>query len=282
MQGQDAEKPRVKALVLTLMLTSASAFAAEPCGSFFARMFGYQAPARADEVVALGVAERPELPAEFSLLLWNVEKAKNEDWHATLPNLKNDLFMLQEVSLSNQSQQTLQSIEGADWRITTSFLDKNSIRNGVATGSKATPIRSVAMRSPVFEPLAHTPKTSMITEYAIAGSKENLLVVNVHAINFVSTKRFRRHLREVFEKLEGHRGPILLAGDMNTWSPGRIRYLREKAASLGLREEKPGQDPRRLKLDRVFVRGLEVEESSVLDQIKVSDHYPLQYRFIAE
>ncbi len=267
-------------MIIFFYLWLASSLAlAGACDTIFSKLFGFHAPETA--LVALGHARETALPSEFSLLLWNIEKAQDPRWHESFARMPSDLFFLQEVNLNPGVRQTLEATDGQGWKMATSFV-KDGARNGVATGSRVAPVKSAAFQSPVVEPIVHTPKTAMVTEYPLAAGGENLLAVNLHAINFVTTSRFRRHLREIFSRIALHSGPVLFAGDMNTWSPGRLRYLRKKAAEIGLSEVKPPSDPRRLKLDRVFVRGLKVVDSQVLTEVDVSDHYPLRYQFKVE
>lgn len=83
-----------------------------------------------------------------------------------------------------------------------------------------------------------------------------MLVVNSHIINFVSLQKFWVHLHQVFDSLKSHVGPILLAGDFNTWHNKRLRHLFKH-------------------LDHVYCRGLVVLDAQVHTNINSSDHYPI-------
>jgi len=93
-----------------------------------------------------------------------------------------------------------------------------------------------------------------------------------------------------------HPGPILLAGDFNTWNPRRLRLVTDLARDLQLREvaefvgaRKTGDHQsavvnwllgidRALPLDRVYYRGLSPLAATVLP-LTSSDHRALQVTF---
>ena len=86
------------------------------------------------------------------------------------------------------------------------------------------PQASCAQR--VYEPLALLPKSSLLTYYPIKNTQQTLLVANIHAINFtLGTGRFTQQLLEIKEILAQHSGPIVFAGDFNTWSDQREAVL---------------------------------------------------------
>jgi endonuclease/exonuclease/phosphatase (EEP) superfamily protein YafD len=107
-------------------------------------------------------------------------------------------------------------------------------------------------------------------------------VVNIHAINFVGVNKFSRQVAQVVDLIVGHEGPLVLAGDFNTWNPRRKKILAKAAESLGLNRVPVAA--RRLRhlnqvLDHVFYRGLELLASRPLRHIKSSDHVPLWAEF---
>ncbi|MGL9734617.1 MAG: endonuclease/exonuclease/phosphatase family protein, partial [Symbiopectobacterium sp.] len=79
-----------------------------------------------------------------------------------------------------------------------------------------------------------------------------------------------------------HAGPVIMAGDFNTWSRQRIDALYQFASEIALREVRFIDDQRRRTfgrpLDFVFYRGLHVMQSSVL-VTQASDHNPLLVEF---
>jgi endonuclease/exonuclease/phosphatase (EEP) superfamily protein YafD len=95
----------------------------------------------------------------------------------------------------------------------------------------------------------------------------------------VSFEKFRSHLDQVFQTLEHHEGPILFAGDFNTWNGKRLKYFNQLAKSFSLREVEITRKPRLnhlfQHLDHIYCRGLEVVDAQVHTDIHSSDHYPI-------
>ena len=111
------------------------------------------------------------------------------------------------------------------------------------------------------------------------------MVVSVHAINFVPLAQFEVQMRAIAAILSQHQGSIVLAGDFNTWSKGRLRSLHSITEGLDLRPVTfLPEDRQYLKrfllsppLDHLFYRGLgQIPGSArVLDTPTSSDHNPL-------
>ena len=139
------------------------------------------------------------------------------------------------------------------------------------------------------------PKVSLITRHNLPNGDE-LLAVNIHALNFElgTPKRFIRQMDALRKIMENQTGPIVFAGDFNTWNAERDDYVRSLTAELDLIEVESfvesrktgdqgwangvlGIDPT-LPLDRVFYRGLDLQTAEVLD-VDSSDHPPLLVSF---
>src|SRR5690606_32748181 len=84
------------------------------------------------------------------------------------------------------------------------------------------------------EPILRTPKMSLISVFAIKNCPAQLMVVNTHAINFVRNSQFNFDIEKIAAKIKNHNGPLVWAGDFNTWNKGRMRKLRSVAKRLGL------------------------------------------------
>jgi endonuclease/exonuclease/phosphatase (EEP) superfamily protein YafD len=144
--------------------------------------------------------------------------------------------------------------------------------------------------SPRTEPVVKTPKTALVTSYALAGEGASLLVVNVHALNFVSADTLALHLDQLEDRMRPHEGPILLGGDFNAWSDEKQERLRALAARLALVEVafdgRSEDEDGRTKvfgnaLDYAFVRGLRVESARV-EVSERSDHNALVLELAVE
>ena len=104
-------------------------------------------------------------------------------------------------------------------------------------------------------------------------------MVNVHAINFsLSIDAYREQLSALGDALATHDGPIIFAGDLNTWSAGRRRAVDDVAARLGLTEVSFPDDKRTLffgnQLDHILTRGLRVVTATAIE-VTSSDHNPV-------
>ncbi len=229
---------------------------------------------------SLGDADRAVLDGDFEVLVWNVYKGGEETWDADMRDIGKgfELFVVQEFFLDDDSRETFEEVGDADseWRFASSFFDVDDIPTGVATGSLVASAEARALRSPVVEPVLSTPKMVLITTYDLAWDEEDLMVVNVHAINFRLGGSFEAHMDAIEAAVAAHPGPMVVAGDFNTWSPGRHRTLEEMAERLGLSRVEPEADERGLlKLDHVFTRDLTVHGARFVNGLDSSDHAPI-------
>ena len=218
--------------------------------------------------------------------MWNIQKAKSKhflhEFQTIHSTSKYDFILLQEAVFDKKYSNPYLQMTPYSMSMVKNFkLPFSADHTGVATFSKFTPVESSCIKTKTKEPLVGTSKVSLFTQYKIAGMPGvNLLVVNVHAINFVSTAAYTREIKQIIEHLEKHRGPILLAGDFNTWSDSRCRKVAQVAREVGLSEVNIPRESRKacfgMVLDHVFVRGLRVTAVDDLsDYSEFSDHMPL-------
>ena len=231
------------------------------------------------KVLARADAQSPSAldPGRIRLVTWNIHKEGDPGWQEDLAHLAADadIVLLQELVLTPEIRRV---IEGASlqWAMASSFLDSD-IDIGVLTASRVRPLATCTQR--VVEPLLRLPKSAVITWFAVKGERRTLAVANMHSINFsLSLGAYRAQLAAMRDALATHDGPIIFAGDLNTWTVGRLEAVREVAAALGLTEISFEQDRRRVffgkQLDHIFVRGLDLRGSSALE-VKSSDHNPV-------
>jgi endonuclease/exonuclease/phosphatase (EEP) superfamily protein YafD len=217
-------------------------------------------------------------PDAIRIVTWNIHKETDAGWDDELAGLarRNDVLLLQEASLSAELQRVLH-VAGLRWILASSFIrDETDI--GVLTASRTVPVASCTQRAD--EPLARIPKSAVITWLRLAGTPRTLAVANVHAINFTLTlEAYRAQLDTLAGILALHTGPMVLGGDLNTWSEARLALLREIATRLELREVRFTDDRRSeflgQRVDHVFVRGLEVVATRVT-AVTTSDHNPVE------
>lgn len=239
-----------------------------------------------DELRELGNAAKSYLGPEFSVLVWNILKAKREHWIRDFEELvrDKDLVLLQEAVLNAPSDYLFQTDEHLQWVMARSFRDKTTqVEHGIKTGCAVAASESHFFLSPHTEPFSQTQKLLLSTQYAIGERADRLLVINMHAINFVGVKKYVDQLDQLDCALADHIGPVILAGDFNTWNPGRLGYFLDVAEKANLREASMQRQTRLAQmnqhLDHVFYRGLTLNSIESLKQYRSSDHAPIVASF---
>ena len=219
----------------------------------------------------------------FTLVSWNIFKGNKKGWMQDLLLLSNesDLILLQEAYLTQELSQFLET-NGHEWEMISAFRYRG-VHAGVMTMGYTPPQASCAQR--VYEPLVLLPKSSLVTYYPIRNTQQTLLVANIHAINFtLGTGRFTEQLMGIKALLAQHKGPIVFAGDFNTWSDQREAVLDQIIGDekLGLQKVEFVSTVQTLvwghRLDHVFFRGLKVISAEIIP-VESSDHYPLKVHF---
>ncbi len=244
---------------------------------------GYEIPKDSDTIQSIGQSVKTELPRKFKLLNWNIEKAKQgEVWANDFSKLQKsyDLVLIQEAASDEIFLTTIKERPNTIWNYFISWVRKvENTSSGLMIGSDVRPTSIFFARTVDFEPIAKTPKLTGFQTYKIQGLKKSeLLVANIHAINFVSTKKFERHIQQVMDRIDLHQGPVIFVGDMNTWNKSRLELLFEAAQKRNLiwyDFERPDVKGMFSKLDHIFIRGLKVNKIKSLTDIRTSDHYPI-------
>jgi endonuclease/exonuclease/phosphatase (EEP) superfamily protein YafD len=221
--------------------------------------------------VSAGSAALAELPQSFALVCWNVHKERSRRLAAELERLGSqaDLVLLQEAVRPPR-------FASQSWTMVEAFRFVNGgAPAGVATGTVAAPTQQWPLYSPVREPLANSPKSALATAVPLHGG-HSLLVVNVHGVNFRCADALRDQLATLDPIVAAHDGPVIVAGDFNTWSRRRAAVVQAFAERHRLQRVFTGRGAPRL--DAVFQRGLGVEHAEVL-RTRSSDHAVLTVRF---
>jgi endonuclease/exonuclease/phosphatase (EEP) superfamily protein YafD len=214
----------------------------------------------------------------FRVVIWNIHKQGDPGWREDMTAFaaENDVMLLQEAVLEPALRDIVDSV-GLRWVMASSFLyDGSDI--GVLTVTRVPPIATCTQR--VLEPYLRIPKSAVISWLRIAGTRQTLAVVNVHAINFDPfIDEYRAQLGALVDTLAAHQGPIVFAGDFNTWSEARDHALGDAVARLGMTELELGVDRRATFLgrhvDHMFVRGVEIVDAIAIP-VTSSDHNPVQ------
>lgn len=242
-------------------------------------------PEQQNVIRQLNVPQQAELdPTAINILVWNMYKGIREGWQEAYQRRIKDkhILFLQEVFLDNKMLGVLKSDHPRTYLMATSYFDtwNDDVPSGVATASVSNPLDYSYLRSHSREPVAGTPKMGIYVEYDLADTDMNLLTANIHSINFVSAEKMKSMLDRIEERLSAHDGPVILAGDFNTWTKTKMEYLHEMVKRLGFNEVRFPEDHRtRLfshALDWVFVKDLSIISAKVHDDIKSSDHNALE------
>ncbi|MBK24705.1 MAG: hypothetical protein CME70_11975 [Halobacteriovorax sp.] len=229
------------------------------------------------------------LPENLNVIVWNIYKGKKKSFASDLEKLSKDadLLLLQETHLKQKVKDAL-SKGPHSYHMGVSFKMRGT-PTGVSTGSTVSP-NSVDYQRSKRELGFTTPKISLITKYNIATSGEELMVINIHGINFVTLGSFKKQINALLDVINSHSGPILFAGDFNTWSKSKYSFLQSSLKEAGLTEATFEEDNRlrapiisrigkyNNPLDNVFVRGMIIKEAKVLSNFKGSDHHPIRVK----
>lgn len=219
---------------------------------------------------------------KLNLLVWNIYKQSRDNWQPVLNKLSLgvQLVLLQEASQTDALG--LWSEQGSWYSDAVQAFSVLGHSAGVANFS------SVAAQercpSAIKEPWIRLPKSGLYALYPLSDGRR-LAVINLHGVNFAfGVSDYADQLAMLTAFVAGHQGPLILAGDFNSWSEARMRVLNQVARKLGLRPVEFNPDQRSrfingLPLDHIFYRGLVLMEAEA-NETNASDHSPLQANFL--
>lgn len=239
---------------------------------------GSALPCNGEATIAHAGPATLSLPGpDLRVLSWNLHKNEDLGWDTDLARFAavSDLLLIQETALTARLQRVLHDA-GYDWLLAGAFmLHDHAI--GVLSAARVQPASACVQRS--FEPLLRLPKTAVITRYHVQGVAQKLAVANLHSINFtLGLGAYRAQLGAIARELADHRGPVIVAGDLNTWSSTRLEVVRDVMQRMGLVSVLPLVDTRSRflghQVDYIFVRGLEVVYAEA-PEVESSDHNPV-------
>jgi endonuclease/exonuclease/phosphatase (EEP) superfamily protein YafD len=224
----------------------------------------------------------PALNADgFSLVSWNIFKGKKEGWADDFQKFSRnaDILILQEAYLTDRLKNILEQGQ-YQWDMTAAF-EYRQIEAGVLTAARTAPTFTCAFRE--TEPITRIPKSVLITRYPLSGTALELLVANIHAINFtMDTSVFHKQIDRLEGLLATYRGPLIVSGDFNTWTAGRMSRVTAMAHRLDLAAVRFGENRRSRffghDVDHIYYRGLEAKNAASPD-VSTSDHNPLTVVF---
>jgi len=225
------------------------------------------------------------VPDTFGVLCWNVYKqnTKHQGFQPFLLRLAKekelDFLLLQEANFRDDKHFTLPNFAfdaAANLEFRGEFY-------GVLSASRVESKSAQAYLSEGRESLIGPHKSLLMSEYPFEDGT-TLIVLNIHAINFRENQRYFRELERFLELMKHHTGPMIIAGDFNSWNKKRIQKLHEIREELTLNTV-PFKQLDKVKsfmgnhLDFIFYRGMELLEFSVHKDHGVSDHHPLFAQF---
>jgi endonuclease/exonuclease/phosphatase (EEP) superfamily protein YafD len=225
------------------------------------------------------------MPETFALLCWNVHK-NNRKIKRFKPYLKElienekiDILLFQEAHFRDNTSCIFPELTydaAANLELMNEFY-------GVLTASKTESKKAQAYLSQGREIFMGSHKSFLLSLYTFKDGVE-LLILNVHAINFRENRHYHQELEMFLELMSRHKGPMIIAGDFNSWNKNRMNRLNDIKEKLGLNAV-PFTKIDRVKsfmgnqLDFIFYRGIELLDFRVIKEHKLSDHNPLLVRF---
>ncbi|MEA3333088.1 MAG: endonuclease/exonuclease/phosphatase family protein, partial [Pseudomonadota bacterium] len=199
----------------------------------------------------------------FNVLCWNVAKlSQKKDFkdylHSIVEEEEIDFLLLQEVK---EGMRKDISLNDYSYVLSPNIVTKNHIF-GVMNAFKVSCQSAEALLTQTQELKYMTHKSSLITRHLMV-DQQNLLVVNLHAVNFVTSRYFQAELNYIKSQISSHEGSLIVAGDFNAWNFRRVAMLREFARELLLTEvtfdcDKHIKKVFSKRLDYVFYRALSV------------------------
>lgn len=226
------------------------------------------------------------------ILNWNIHKEGNRsEWRNIITHIVNDkepdFILLQEVRLDGNVGDFISKDLKYGWAFSPNvYQGKYDAYSGVLTASHIKPKMVESALSNETELFSTIKKTVLFTKYPIGSPSSELLIVNVHGINInIDLDGFKEQIRYIAEVVMRHDGPVILAGDFNTWREARLDHLSKlvEEMELVIVDFAPNADyigtmfgnP----LDHIFISKEELEvikgSQDVMMDIKSSDHTPL-------
>lgn len=211
-------------------------------------------------------------PEPFRLISWNIEKAQHKKLRKELTDLagKADFLVLQEAV----NQPWLHKLK--PYSLFAPGYATSRIDTGVLLLGDHPVLFSCLFKHK--EPWLRSPKASAITVIPIS-NKQHVVIANIHAINFtLGIEKYKSQLKNLFGALKNYSGPLIVAGDFNTWNKARADWLMNETTALRLQQVTFDKDARSKVfgrfLDHIFYRDIQLSTSTT-QYTNSSDHNPL-------
>ncbi len=216
----------------------------------------------------------------FSLLCWNIHKENMDPhFHPKLHKLllghPSDFLLFQEYKMPKHQPHDLKAFSYA---MAANIETRHHIYGLLTASMSSFDARKTALTHQK-EFFISTRKSILLTSHTFSDG-EILHMVNMHGINFVSSKVFSKELEKTEALLKEYSGALILSGDFNNWNKKRIKALEEFQETLSLQravieEEHHIKQVFSKPIDHIFYRGLKLVHAKAIDTKKVSDHNPI-------
>ena len=224
------------------------------------------------------------LEKRFSLLCWNIHKentlplfqSKLHELQHTHPS---DFLLFQEYKMPKYQPHDL---KGHSFAMAANIETKSYIY-GLLTASSFGFNTKYTELTHQKEFLVSTKKSVLLTSHSFSDG-EDLHLLNIHGINFVSSKAFRKELEKIKSILSSCTGAMVVCGDFNNWSKKRINALEDFQKELSLHKAMI-EEKHHIKqvfskpIDHIFYKGIKLIKAEAIDTRKISDHNPIYAAF---
>lgn len=226
------------------------------------------------------------LEENISLLVWNIHKESfhkkfKKEIQNSIETKRINFILLQEYNIKSSIKKQSNCIFEKIFTPNTITIKNDSI-SGVMNASKYYSCFSKSILTKELEPISNTPKISLISKYSLENSPLKLMIINIHGINFKLTiDAFKRQIKDLIPFIFSHDGPIIFAGDFNTWNSTRLNYLKENMEKVKMTEVAFSKSSiKRIfgnQLDHIFYtrKYMKLLDSDLLDNLESSDHTAL-------
>lgn len=214
-----------------------------------------------------------KIPKVLKVLVWNYYKgSKDKDSE----QLKTLLWQEPIVGLFQELGHTPKNIDLSSYYVyhAPTWQKQNKFQTGLSIISSIPLKDSQNIHSECTEPFIQTPKAIQTAYY----EAWNLKIIQIHAINFVRNHCLKKQLIQLEGEINNHIGPLIVAGDFNTWSSSRYALLKDLLKRTSLKTPEYKTDHRVTKmsfpLDHFFYKKLKLISCESF-RVETSDHNPI-------
>lgn len=225
------------------------------------------------QLTEYGRPDKTKAPEPLMLLVWNVQKFADPSALAWLEERSAQIIMTQE-SIASVQRDFAENLNATD-TFSPGYRTFDNETSGVGIVTTLETLMSCAWQHE--EPWLLTPKATLVS--ALRTANQILLAVNLHAINFsLGTQELQEQLDAISNVIDQYTGPIVVAGDFNTWSKARTEILQRFIQRHELIATDFDPDyrvrPFSYPLDHILTKNLEVLTAQS-EHSELSDHTPL-------